>query len=316
MTNNQRTSQPGWLASLTIKPKQYTYLQAMRLLTNHPSIMNVLDVIPQDTGLNLAWDIHDFFREDGRYKLTVNRPALTGNNSVLPSYINDSLRHCTYDLEQAGLNAFFQVFNTPVLMLDYEVSAACHLPLYLEKSKITKTPLPTDFLNFIGIHESHKFLWLLPYALRSQIQTKAIRGLGQIASHCLGLQTRIEHERVGRWRISSSLRWRLSPAFKLHTNTILGNCVWAESEMVRVVISVQSQSELYIVRTATSLRERLKILTKVLLPFYFVNYIIELPVGLAEPPRLSAKQNTYRLSYYCGDGSEIPEGHIWQALTI
>ena len=310
------STQSGWLASFAIKPGLYTYLQAMRLLADDTAIVNALDISTQDTGLNLAWDIAAFSHEDGRYKLVVNRPALTGNNSVLPSYINDAIRHCTFDMEQPGLNAFFQVFNIPILTLDYKVSAACYLPLYLEESRVCNTPLPTDFINFIGIHESHQNLWLLPYALRSQIQTRAIRGLGGIASHCLGLQTRIEHERVSRWRISSNLRWRLSPGFLLHTNTLLGNCVWAESEMVRVVISVQNHSELQVIRNAPSLRERLKILTKVLLPFHFVNYIVELPVGLAEPPRLSAQQNTYRLSYYCGDGSEIPEGHIWQALTI
>ena len=306
----------SWYSRFRANPDRFDYVQTLRYLNQHTAVRDSLKIIPQEIGFRCNWDIKAFNSADDRFQLIVNRPALTGFNGVLPHYLRDAIKHCSYDLDEPGLSAFFNIFNETALWLDYKTITKNFLPLMVEQAFRQKKPLPDHFANFLGLLgiSSTERLWMLPYSLRSRIWTRSLHGIPILFSYSLGVQVTVECSGLNRWSIPATRRWHLSPDFKLGMNTLVGSFAWSQSEVISVVIHISNQRQWHNIEHHKNWK-KLENLARVLLPYRFINYFVQLPEHMTKRPVISARQKSYRLSYFYSGNDTVPDGQVRVALS-
>ena len=144
-------SEDSWFSRFQVTPQRFEYRQALRILSDGCEPVAAFQVQSQDIGYNHSCDISEFREDDAGFHLIVNRCALIGTRGILPHYIRDAARYCSYDLDESALEDFFQIFNEVYLWLDYRSDVAGYLPLYIEQAWLKRVTPPNNFANFTGI---------------------------------------------------------------------------------------------------------------------------------------------------------------------
>ena len=87
----------NWLFRLRNSPKQFEFVQTIRILSDSPIFKNKLSLVPYSLGEYLRSEISGLEQADDRFKLTVSKPALTGTHGVLPHTLRDTIRKVIYE---------------------------------------------------------------------------------------------------------------------------------------------------------------------------------------------------------------------------
>ncbi|WP_211825959.1 type VI secretion system baseplate subunit TssG [Kistimonas asteriae] len=294
-----------WLFRLRNSPKDFEFIQAIRILSDSPVFQDKLSLAPYCSGEYTHAEIGDLSHAHNAYKLTVSKPALTGTHGVLPHSLRDLVRKVIYENSSYSLEDFINVFNNRLLWSQYHTDAARYLALYLE-SKVRQSSFEeTPGFNFSGnVFNNIDNLEYHPYAISLCMNTNSLAGAEKLLSNYLKSTVTIERDKGKRWPIDHDACWKISSSsrsneFKLGRNTVIGRHAWLLGETVNIILhyknNIQWQKQL---RYTPRFTEKVVNISRSILPFHFIRYFIEIPATESTAMILSAKRKVYRLAYH------------------
>ncbi len=304
-TKSKQQLNDFWLSRLRNDPKQFEFIQTIRILSDSPVFKGKLSLVPHCSGEYTHSEIGDFKHLDNKFKLTVSKPALTGTHGVLPHSLRDLVRKVIYENSSHSLEDFINVFNNRLLWSHYHTDAARYLSLYLENKVRYSSFEEQSGFNLSGnLFNNIDNLEYHPYAISLCMKTNSLAGAEKLLSNYLKSTVTIERDKGKRWPIDQDSCWKISSArhlnpFKLGRNTVIGRHAWLLGETVNIILhyenNIQWQKQL---RYTPRFTEKIVNITRSILPFHFIRYFIEIPATESTSMIVSARKKIYRLAYH------------------
>ena len=239
---------------LLTTPQRYSFSQLLRLLS-HSREKRDIKIRSLLYGRWSENEIASVEASETEIKVTANLTCLTGPKGIMPHYFQDALHQSAIELQEGGLFAFIDIFNSILLHKQFQADVYTSLPMSFEAVAFTRGRPVQGLLDLSGLphwhDESFRPLWR--YHSRLKTGFCHLSGYDRILSSYFNMTITVRRESFSRKTLDDDCLWFLGKRCQgnegLGAGLLLGQSVLLKGGRLIVHLNIDCQEQWQKVQT-------------------------------------------------------------------